>query len=129
MTIGWKKMGVCEANSLPTRSKSRASGCTAIWSRLHNTFALCRRQDILLPLIKRFTPKRAAPGSMVVLVQARCHCLSALSHGKMPWPIFSGRLSASQQKQNGSMQRVVPEEISFPGAIPGKQAGAAVLMR
>lgn len=34
-------------------------------------------------------------------VQERCHYLSALSPGKMPWPIVSGRLYVSQQKQNG----------------------------
>src|SRR6266851_8024085 len=44
-----------EANSFPTRSRSRASGCTAIWSRLSSIFALCRRQGILHPLIKGFT--------------------------------------------------------------------------
>jgi hypothetical protein len=129
MTTGWKEMGEYEANSLPTRSRSRASGCTAIRSRLRNIFALCSRQAILLPLIQWFTRKRTAPGLMVVLVQERCHCLSALSPGKMPWPIVSGRLSVFQQKQNGSMRRVVPEEISFPGAIAGKREGAAVLMR
>jgi formylglycine-generating enzyme required for sulfatase activity len=79
MTTGWNKMGESTANPFPTRLRSRASGCTAIWSRWRSMFALCSRQAILLLLIKRFTLKRTAPGSMVVLVQERCHCLSARS--------------------------------------------------
>src|SRR6266702_1237092 len=122
-------MDGCRANYIHTKSRLQAAGCTAIWSRLNNMFALCSRQGILLPLIKRFTLKRTVPGSMTILAQERSSCLSALSPGRMPSRIVSGQGDAYRRKRNGSMLHVVLKGISFPGEIRGKEEGAAVLMR